>query len=77
VKGPKTYYNYEEVVPGIRYYILKYIQNLDITLKRIERAGATIRPKSQFYIPRLKLISYMTDIDRRYLLIARVIKILE
>jgi hypothetical protein len=33
IKGPKTYYNYKEVVPGIRYYILEYIRNLDITLK--------------------------------------------
>jgi hypothetical protein len=77
IKGPKTYYNYKEVVPGIRYYILEYIRNLDITLKWIERARATIRPKSQFYIPRLKLISYITNIDKRHSLIARVIKILE
>jgi len=46
VKGPKTYYNYEEIVPGIQYYILEYIWNLDVTLERIERAGATIRLKS-------------------------------
>jgi hypothetical protein len=77
IKGPKTYYNYEEVVPGIRYYILEYIRNLDTTLEWIERARATIRPKSQFYIPGLKLVSYVTNTDKRYLLIARVIKILE
>jgi hypothetical protein len=43
----------------------------------MEWARAIIRPKSQFYIPRLKLISYVTNTDKRHLLIARVIKILE
>jgi hypothetical protein len=77
VKGPKTYYDYEEVVPGIRRYILEYIRNLDVTLERIERAGATIGPKSQFCMPGLKLISYVTNADRRHPPTARVIKILE
>jgi hypothetical protein len=46
VKGPRTYYNYKEVVPGVRRFILKHIQNLDQVLERIKRAGATIGPKS-------------------------------
>jgi len=33
MKGPKTYYDYKEVVPGIRRYILEYIRNLDVTLE--------------------------------------------
>jgi hypothetical protein len=30
---------------GIYYFILKYIYNLNIILKRVKRASATIRPK--------------------------------
>ena len=48
-KGPKTKYNNKEVAPGIRRYILEYIQNLDKVLADLERAGVTIaRAKSQF-----------------------------
>jgi len=77
VKGPKTYYDYEEVVPGIRRYMLEHIRNLDATLERMERAGATIGPKSQFCMPGLKLVGYVTDADGRHPPTARVIKILE
>jgi len=46
VKGPYTDYNGEEVLLGIRKYVFKHIQNLDKTLKRIERVGGSIRAKS-------------------------------
>ena len=42
IKGPKTYYSFEEGVPGIRRFMLEHIENLDAVLERIERAGATI-----------------------------------
>jgi hypothetical protein len=29
VKGLRTYYDFEEVIPGIQRFILKYIQSLD------------------------------------------------
>ncbi|EKD16861.1 gag-pol polyprotein [Drepanopeziza brunnea f. sp. 'multigermtubi' MB_m1] len=48
VKGPQTDYSDEEALPGIRRFVLEHIQNIDKTLERIERAGATIGEKSQF-----------------------------
>jgi hypothetical protein len=47
VKGPRTRYNNTKTAPGIRRFVLKYIQNLDKVLVAVELAGATIRPKSQ------------------------------
>ena len=46
VKGPYTTYDYKEVCLGVCRYIIEYIQGLDCTLECIERAGATIEPKS-------------------------------
>jgi hypothetical protein len=46
VKGPYINYNREEVLPGIRRFILEHIQNLDKTLERIKRARASISAKS-------------------------------
>jgi RNase H-like domain found in reverse transcriptase/Integrase zinc binding domain len=77
VKGPKTYYGFEEIVPGIRRFMLEHIRNLDATLERIERAGATIGPKSQFCMPGLKLVGFVTDADGRHPPTAKIIKILE
>jgi hypothetical protein len=34
-------------VPGICYFILKYIYNLNIVLEKAKKASATIRPKSK------------------------------
>lgn len=49
VKEPKTIYNNEEMAPGIRRYVLEYIQNLDKVPADLERAGVIIaRAKSQF-----------------------------
>ena len=42
VKGPKTTYNDVEVFPGVRRYVMEHIQNLNVVLADIERAGATI-----------------------------------
>jgi hypothetical protein len=77
VKGPRTYYDYEEVVPGVRRFMLEHIQNLDQVLERIERAGATIGPKSQYCMPGLRMVGFVTDADGRRPDTAKVIKILE
>src|SRR5436190_21431643 len=50
VKGPMTTYNNTEVLPGVRKFVMEHIQALDRTLERIEWAGCTIGPKSQFCI---------------------------
>jgi hypothetical protein len=42
VKGPLIYYNFKEVIPGIWYFILKYIYNLNAVLERVKRVKATI-----------------------------------
>ena len=46
VKGPRTTYNGEEVLPGVRRFVMEHIQALDRTLEQLERAGCTIGPKS-------------------------------
>ena len=45
VKGPKTDYNNKEVIPRIRKFILKYIQNLNKVLYNIEKASIIILEK--------------------------------
>lgn len=42
VKGPYTDYNGEETLPGIRRFVYEHLMNLQQTLDRIERAGATM-----------------------------------
>lgn len=76
VKGPRSTYNNEEVLPGIRRYIAEHIQNLDKVLADIERAGCTIAGgKLQFLIKRMKIVRYVTDIFGRHLDKERVAKI--
>jgi len=77
VKGPRTYYDHEEVTPGIRRFMLEHIQNINHVLERVERARATIGPKSQFCLPGLRMVGFVTDADRRRPDTAKVIKILE
>ncbi len=76
VKGPYTDYDREEVLPGIQRYILEYIQNLDKTLERIERAGGLIRAKSQFYRNGLNIIGFVCNSKGREPSTDKVIKIL-
>lgn len=57
VKGPRTTYNEEFVLPGIRRYMLEYIQNLDQTLYLLELSGAVISAeKSQFLIEGIEVV---------------------
>ena len=59
VKGPLFMYNDKEVIPGIRQYVLEHIQSLDRTLVRLERAGCTIGPKSQFCIDGISIVGFV------------------
>lgn len=58
VKGPYTDYNQATTLPGIRQFVMEHITNLDKTLERLERAGATIGAKSQFCLDGLDIVGY-------------------
>ena len=77
VKGPYTEYDNEESLPGIRRFVYKYIQNLDKTIDRIERARACIRPKSQFCQNRMNIIRFICGYNKRSPTSSKVIKVLE
>lgn len=78
VKGPKTKYNNKEVVPGIRRYILEYIQNLDKVLTDLEKAGVIIaRAKCQFCRAGLKIVGYICDSNGCYPNTSKVLIILD
>jgi hypothetical protein len=78
VKGPYNDYNGEESLPGIRWFMLEYIQNLDKVLERIKRAGASISGlKSQFYIDGMNVVGFVYGAEGRSPASLKVIKILE
>src|SRR5271167_3051469 len=77
VKGPISVYDGEETLPGIRRFVLEHIQSLDRTLVRLERAGCTIGPKSQFCMNGIKLVGFVCGAEGRSPDSAKVIKILE
>jgi len=77
VKGPLSAYNNEEALPGIRRFVMEHIQALDRTLIRLERAGCTISPKSQFYMDGIKIVGFVCRAEGRTPDSAKVIKILE
>jgi hypothetical protein len=78
IKGLKTTYNNEEIVFGIRRYILKHIIWMNRVLTDLERIRYTIlKVKSQFCMPRFRVIGFIYDILKRYPDIFKVIKIVE
>ena len=77
VKGLLSTYDNKEVVPGIRQFVLEHIQSLDRTLVRLERAGCTIGPKSQFCIDGISIVSFVCSAEGRSPDSAKVVKILE
>lgn len=78
VKGSKTWYNFEEVLPGIRRAVMEHVQNLDKVLAAIERAEGTVSgEKSQFCFSGLKIVGYICDCEGRHPDTAKVIKILD
>lgn len=77
VKGPYTDYGNEEVLPGIRKFVYEHVQNLDKTLERIERAGVSIGPKSQFMKKGMTIVGFSTGSFGRLPEVTKVVKIIE
>jgi hypothetical protein len=78
VKGLRTIYNDEEAAFGIRRYMLEYIMWLNDVLADLERAGCIILgPKSQFCMPRIRIVSFVCDYLEKHPNFAKVIKIIE
>lgn len=60
VKGLLTTYNEEEVLPGVRRFVLEHLINIDKVLVNIELAGCTISAvKSQFCQQTAKVVGYL------------------
>jgi hypothetical protein len=79
IKKPRSKYNDEEVLrfPGVRRFILKYIQNLNTILADLKKAEFTIfAKKSIFYIIGLKIVSYICDANGKHSNYIKVLKIL-
>jgi hypothetical protein len=78
IKGPKTTYNNEKVIFKIRRYILKHIIWMDGVLANLEKVRYTISgTKSQFCMPRLRVIRFIYDTLGRHPDTFKVIKIVE
>jgi hypothetical protein len=78
VKGPKTIYNNKKIISGIRKYILKYIIWINGILADLKRAKYTISgAKSQFCMPKLRIMRFICDTLKRHPNIFKVIKIME
>jgi hypothetical protein len=78
VKGPKTTYNNEKIIFKIRKYILEHIIWINGILADLKRTRYTISEiKSQFYMPKLRVIGFICDTLKRYPNIFKVIKIIK
>jgi hypothetical protein len=77
ILGPRTRYGDKEAAPGIRRFVLEHLCNLDQVLADIERAGATIGPKSQFGVDGIKLVGYVCHAEGRSPDSEKVLKILD
>jgi len=78
VKGPRTTYNDEEILPGIRRYHFEHIQALDRVLADIERAGCTVSgAKSEWCKNGIQIVGYVCDSEGRHPQTSKVVKILE
>jgi hypothetical protein len=77
VKGPLSHYDGEKACSGVRRYIMEHIQSLDRTLERLERAGCTTGPKSQFCMDGIRIVGFICGAEGRSPDSAKIIKILE
>jgi hypothetical protein len=78
IKGPKTTYNNKKIIPGIRKYILKHIIWMNRILTNLKRTECTISgAKSQFCMPKLRIIRFIYDTLKRYPDISKIIKIIK
>ena len=78
VKAPKTTYNNEESLPGIRRFVMEHLQNLDAVLERIELAGGIVSAvKSHFYTDRGIFIRFVVGAHGRTPESKKIVKILD
>lgn len=78
IKGPRHDWNNEEVLPGIRRYVLEHLQNIDKVLVNMELAGGTIAAvKSQWCQVEAVMLGYLCTPGGRLPDQAKVRKILE
>jgi len=77
VKGLYINYNRKLKLLRIRRFVFKHLQNLNKALKRIKRAKASIKPKSQFCYNSISIISFVYNFKGKSLTIAKVSKILD
>jgi hypothetical protein len=67
VAGPESDYQNEEVMPGVRRYVLEHIKKLDRVICDLERAEATISGTKSFWgVARMEIVGYEVDLDGRY-----------
>lgn len=78
IKGSKTTCNNKKLVPGIRQYVIEYIQNRDKVLAHLDLVEVTIAEvKSQFCWTSIKIEGYIWDVDGHQPDTSKVIKILD
>jgi hypothetical protein len=77
VKGLYTDYNRELKLLRVYRFIFEYLQNLNRALKRIKRAKASIKFKSQFCYNNISIISFIYNFKGRSPIITKVNKILD
>jgi hypothetical protein len=78
VKDPTITYRDNQVIPGIRRYVIEYIQNIDKVLVNIELVGYTINAvKSQWYQESIPIIRYIYRTNSYRLNQTKIIKILK
>jgi hypothetical protein len=78
IKDFKTIYNNKKIISKIRKYILKHIIWMDEILTNLEKTRYTIsKAKSQFCMPRLRVIKFIYDTLKRHPNISKIIKIMK
>ena len=80
VRGPRSRYDDKEMpgLPGVRRFVMEHIQNLDVVLADLERAGGAISAlKSIFCAAILNIVGYRCDEKGRYPDYQKVVKIVE
>jgi hypothetical protein len=77
VKGPYTNYSRELKLLRVRRFVFEHLQNLNKALKRIKRAKASIKSKSQFCYNSISIISFVYSFRGKSLATTKVNKILD
>jgi hypothetical protein len=76
VKGLYINYNRKLKLSKICRFVFKHLQNLNRALKRIKRAKAFIKLKSQFCYNSISIIGFVYSFRGKSLIIVKVSKIL-